>query len=258
MYLIDSHCHLPSIKHQEHLEEIIDNAQKEDVLKFVNIGTSIYENAKALDVAKKFPQIFATAAIYPHEDTDRSLKELKIYLKDFVFKNREDLVAIGEIGIDVSGRDGGRNLDDQIDLFEFQARLAKEHNLPLIIHNRNGDAQVLSVLSTARPQKGVIHCFASDWAFAEKVLDMGFYISFSGLITYKSGESLLETVQKVPENMFLVETDSPYLSPIGHRNEKNEPKYVKIIAQKIAEVKGISLESVARFSSSNTEKLFGI
>jgi len=258
MYFIDSHCHLPSVEQKERLEEIINNAQSAGIHKFVNIGTSISENAKVLEVAKKYPQTYPTAAIYPHEDMDHSLDELKQYLEDFVSKNREDLVAVGETGIDISKWVDGRDLEAQVALFEFQARLAKEQGLPLIVHNRNGDREVLSVLSKVKSQKGVIHCFASNWDFAKEVLDMGFYISFSGLITYKSREPLLEIVEKVPQDRFLIETDSPYLPPIGHRGEKNQPKYVRITAQKISEVKGISLDDVAKYSSLNTGRLFHI
>lgn len=258
MYFIDSHCHLPPIEHKEFLEEVINGAHAAGVQKFVNIGTSISENVKVLEVAKNYPQTYPTAAIYPHKDMDHSLDELKQYMGDFVFENRKDLVGIGETGIDISNWGKGRDLRDQIDLFEFQASLAEEYNLPLIVHNRNGDSQVLSVLAKVKPSRGVIHCFASDWEFAEKVLEMGFYISFSGLITYKSRELLLEVVKKVPHDKFLIETDSPYLPPAEHRTEKNQPKYVKIIAHKISEVKGISLDDVAELSSSNTERLFGI
>ena len=258
MYFIDSHCHLPPVEQKERLEEVINNAIAAGVHKFVNIGTSVSENAKVLKVSGEYPQTYPTAAIYPHENMDRSLDELEQYLRDFVSENREALVGVGEAGIDISNWKKGRDLKDQVDLFEFQVRLAKEYNLPLIVHNRNGDDQVLSVLNKIKPPKVVIHCFASDWKFAEKVLEMGFYISFSGLITYESRKSLLEVVKKVPNDKFLIETDSPYLPPASHRGEKNQPKYVKIIAQKISEVKGISLENVAKLSSSNTERLLGI
>jgi TatD DNase family protein len=209
-------------------------------------------------VAKKYSSVFSTAAVYPHENRDYAFENLCNSLEKFVEENRAHLVGIGETGIDISNRSGSRCLEDQLVLFEFQANLANKQKLPLIVHSRDGDKEVLDMLIATGVKSGVIHCFSSDWQFAESVLDLGFFISFSGLITYKSRSSLLEIVKKVPMDRFLVETDSPYLPPEGHRGEKNQPKYVKIIARRIAEVKGISLEEVARAATTNTERLFNI
>ncbi|MBD3366068.1 YchF/TatD family DNA exonuclease [candidate division WWE3 bacterium] len=258
MTFIDSHCHLPDIKHKKALEQILQEAQKEGVTKFINIGTSVKHNKKALKTAKNYLNVSATAAVYPHEDQNKSLKEIKTYLQNYIEINKKDLVGIGETGIDITSWKNGRSKKEQIELFEFQAHLAKEYDLPLIVHNRNGDKEVLQVLKNVKVPKGVIHCFASKWDFAKEVLDLGFYISFSGLITYKSRDYLLETVKKVPNDRFLIGTDAPLLPPEGHRGEQNQPKYVKIIAQKVADVKGLSLEQVAKFSTSNAEELFDL
>ncbi len=258
MELIDSHCHLPKLSQKEQMEAILLGAKEGGVVKMVNIGTSMEENKKVLEVARAYSQVFATAAIYPHKDMHKSLLDLETYLENFVLENKQDLVGIGECGIDISAIEGGRSIEDQLCLFEMQANLAKRHNLPLIIHNRKGDAHVLEILSGVRPQKAVIHCFSSSWEFAQKILNLGYYISFSGFITYPSKEALLETVQKVPNDRFLIETDSPYLSPEGYRDKKNEPKYVKLVAEKVALVKGISVEEVAKYSTQNANNFFGI
>ncbi len=256
MKFIDSHCHLPSSRKQEKLEGILERAKSEGVVKFVNIGTSIKENEKVLQTARLYEEIFPTAAIYPHKDLDKDFSEIKNYMESFVEDNFNLLVGIGEAGIDITDWRRGRSVEQQYDLFRFQARLAKKFKLPLIIHNRNGDNEVLKVLTEIRPPKGIIHCFSSEWDFAEKVLDLGFCISFSGFITYKSRKGLLETVKKVPKDRFLIETDSPYLLPEGCSGERNEPKCVKIVAQKVADTKGITLEEVADLSLSTAEKLF--
>lgn len=258
MELIDSHCHLPKLGHKDDLEEILARAAADDVVQMVNIGTSIDENIEVLKVARAYSQVCATAAIYPHKDTDKPLQELTAYLEKFVLENRQDLVGIGECGIDISGLTKGRSLEDQICLFEMQANLAKKYSLPLIVHNRQGDTHVLQTLKQVKPPKGVIHCFSSTWEFAQAILDLGFYISFSGFITYPSKEDLLEVVRNIPENRFLIETDSPYISPEGYRDKKNEPKYVKLVAEKVATVKGISLAEVAQLSTRNARELFGI
>ena len=258
MELIDSHCHLPKLKNKDFLEAVLFRAKEAGVVQMINIGTSVKENSLSLEVAKAYSQVFATAAIYPHRDMDKTLLELETYLEDFIKEDRQDLVGIGECGIDISNWDGGRSIQDQVNLFEMQAKLAKKFDLPLIIHNRQGDEYVLEVLEKIGPPKGVIHCFSSSWEFAEKVLNLGFYISFSGFITYDSKESLQKVVKKVPNSRFLIETDSPYLPPEGHRHEKNEPKYVKLIAEKIALTKGVSLEEVAESSTRNARDLFGL
>jgi TatD DNase family protein len=246
------------LKEQKKLDSILKEAYSAKVKKFINIGTSLKENPRVLETARKYAEIYPTAAVYPHEDKDKSLEEVKEKLEEFVNTHGRELVGIGETGVDITNWKNGRSIEEQMELFKFQAKLAKRHNLPLIIHNRNGDKQILEVLNELKPLSGVIHCFSSEWAFAKAVLDLNFYISFSGFITYNSREYLLETVEKVPNERFLIETDSPYLPPTGHRGEKNEPKYVKIVAQKIADVKGLSLKEVAAFSTTNAQKLFDI
>lgn len=258
MKLTDSHCHLPPLNRKQELENILSRAHDADVTRMINIGTSLKSSARALEVASLYDGVFSTAAVYPHEEQDKSLLDIQSDLEGFVRENRSQLVAIGETGLDISDRKDSRLLDDQKSLFEFQVELSREFDLPLIVHNRDADKQILRILQSKRPKKGVIHCFTSDWEFAKKVFDLNFLISFSGIITYNSGRQLLDIVKKVPLDKFLIETDSPYLPPQGHRNEKNEPGYVRIVAQKVADVKGISLDEVAACSSENAEALFSL
>ena len=199
--LIDSHLHFP---HDENkVREQISGAEKEGIVKFINIGTSLKDSAKSIETAEKFENVYATVAVYPHDDKDKDTYTIMEHLKELALSSKK-VVAIGECGIDLSEWKNGRSLDQQTELFEAQINLAIELGLPLIIHNRNGD----------------------------------------------------ETVQKVPNDRFLVETDAPYLPPQGHRGEKNEPKYVKITALKVAEIKDLPLQSIEDYTYENTTRLF--
>lgn len=259
--LIDSHCHIPHSNYPISESQIINEAISEGVEKFIIIGTSLSENLITIQTAEKFENVYCALGIYPHDDLENDLDTLKNKLKDQL-KLSNKIVALGEIGIDITNWSGGRTLTDQLELFELQAEIALDLHLPIIIHNRNGDEHVLNLLNRfykeGRPLTGVAHSFSQDWDFAKKLLDLNFYISFSGMITYPSRREMSETIINVPNNKYLVETDSPYLPPQGHRGEVNYPKYVKIIAEKIAQVRGEPFDQVARDSYSNTCALFGL
>jgi TatD DNase family protein len=255
--LIDSHCHLPYNLNEA--KSLVEGAKKEGVGRFINIGTSINDSKKAIEAAEQLEDVFATVAVYPHEERGVEISTLEEKLSKLVNSSKK-VVAIGECGLDISNRESGRSPEEQTELFEMHIRLALEKDLPLVIHNRNGDAIVLKQLRKYKEPKlrGVAHCFASTWETAKELLDLGLYLSFSGMITYPSRTALLETVKKVPEDRFLVETDAPWLPPQGHRGEKNQPKYVKIVAQKVAEVRKVSFSTIEHISYSNTSCLFNL
>ena len=175
-----------------------------------------------------------------------------------LIESSKNVVGIGEIGIDVTGKSYERPLKDQTQLFTAQIDLALQHSLPIVIHNRNSDDQVLEILNQYKDTNltRVAHCFDSSWETAQKFLDLNFYISFSGFITFNRKKYLLETVEKIPMDKFLIETDSPYIVPKKLKEKQNEPKNVKIIAQKVADVKNLSLDEIAMHSYTNTSKLF--
>ncbi|HLB51321.1 hypothetical protein A3F07_00055 [candidate division WWE3 bacterium RIFCSPHIGHO2_12_FULL_38_15] len=284
--LIDSHCHLPN--NESEIKEWLNNAAQEGVKKTINIGTSLKDNERCIEIAEKYENVYATVGIYPHENLDTGIEELKQKLQQQIGSSKK-IVGVGECGIDITKRQEEtknnnktkeRSLEDQIKLFEMHIELAMQNNLPLVIHNRNGDEQVINSLSkytlsvtsaqdvkktapaNKNQLKGVAHCFASSWETAQKLLELNFYISFSGLITYPSGKDLLETVQKVPLNKFLIETDAPFLLPQDIRSsnphQKNQPKYVRMIAQKVAETKGLPFELICSSSYQNTRKIFNL
>lgn len=257
--LIDSHCHLPHKLYEKDVETIINEAKEWGVEKIINIGTSVKENEKVIGISKNYENVLCSVGIHPQEDRKLDLKSLEKSLKE-VLEKSDRIVAIGECGIDISNWENQRPVEDQEKLFDIQVKLAKKTRLPLIIHNRNGDDIVLKVLNNniGSDLKGVVHCFNSNWEFAEKILDLGFYLSFTNLISYPKKDDLIEVVRNVPNDRFLIETDAPYLPPQSMRGQINYPKYVKIVAEKVAQVKQITFDKVSELSYRNTCSLFKI
>ncbi|MFA6981884.1 MAG: TatD family hydrolase [Patescibacteria group bacterium] len=255
--LIDSHCHLVDKRYGKAVSEMIEDSKEGGVERFITIATSIKESKLAIQTSDEFKEVYATVGVYPHEERGKKIENIEKSLQE-LFGSSPKIVAVGECGIDISNWENGRRVEEQVELFEMQIGLALRNNLPLAIHDRNGDKQILEGLRKYPGSRGVIHCFASDWGFAKEVLDLGFYISFSAIITYPSAVNLIETVKNVPLNRFLLETDSPYLPPQGQRGETNTPKNVRLVAQKVAEIRGITFEEVCRHSYDNTVKTFSL
>ncbi|EKE00233.1 MAG: hypothetical protein ACD_22C00072G0016 [uncultured bacterium] len=256
--LIDTHCHLPT--DITLARKMFDETKEVGVTRLINIGTSIKDSKNAVKIAEALDGVYATAAVYPHEDMDVDIKTLKVELQAIIDSSKK-VVAVGECGIDISNWQGGRKIEEQVKLFEMQVELALQNDLPLILHNRGGDTEILDILTTYKrihgeKLRGVSHCFASSPETAQKLLDLGFLISFSAMITYPSRKELLEVVKAVPNNMFLVETDAPYLPPQGHRGEQNHPKYVRIVAQKVAEVRMAPFDQICDYSYQNASRIF--
>jgi TatD DNase family protein len=257
--LIDSHCHLIHKNYEIPINQILSEAKEYDIGGFITVGTSIKENKIAIKATSLSINIHCSVGIYPHEDMDTDIDTLRESLKKSLSSNNK-IVALGECGIDISKWEKQRSIEDQIKIFEMQIELAKENNLPLIIHNRNGDTVVYETLKkySGGNLRGVMHCFDSTWEYAQKILDLGFYISFSNLITYPKKDSLLEVVKNVPMDRFLVETDAPYLPAQSMRGKINYPKYVRIVAEKVAQVKQKTFDEVSKHSYENTCSLFNI
>lgn len=255
--LIDSHCHLVHKKYGISLEQIISEAKENGVEKFITIGTSIKENSTAIKTAESFEDIYCSIGIHPQDDRDKDINALQVSLTEDLKKSKK-IIAIGECGADISNWENARGLNDQLKLFEMQLELAKENNLPVVIHNRDGNEEVYTLLKKYSNLGlcGVMHCFTSNWNYAQRILDLGFYISFTNMITYPKKDLLLEVVKNIPMDKFLIETDAPYLPPQSHRGEINYPKYVRIVAEKVAQVKQKSFEEVSDCSYQNTCKLF--
>lgn len=253
--LIDSHTHLP--KDISKSIDILTRAKENDVEKVINIGTSIQTNLDGINLANTLDNVYTTIAIYPNENQDKSIKELTDILETQLTLSKK-IVAIGECGIDITNWNKQRKLNEQYKLFEMQIQLAIKYNLPIVIHNRNGDKYVLELIKKYHYQglNGVAHCFTQDITHAKELLKHDFYISFSGFITHNSKSYLLDIVKDVPLDKILVETDSPYILPKGVKDKENESKNVKIVAEKIAQVKNVSFETVAEHTYNNTCTIF--
>lgn len=264
---IDSHAHLEYPDFEGNLEAAISRAKSADVLKIVNIGTTVSNTKKGILLSEKYKGIiFPTAGLHPHDideaiDLEKQLQELKKIIQ------KKKVYAIGECGLDYSrifeSSDSGSDeyeVKKQKELLSAQLLIAKENNLPVVIHSRMAEDDTFEILSNNdfRDLKGVVHCYTGTKEFAEKVLDLGFYIGFTGIITFPKAADLLEVVKEVPLEKILIETDCPFIAPVPYRGQRNEPAYVVEVAKKIADIKNVSLETVAEVTTKNAEELFEI
>lgn len=217
------------------------------------ICTRMSKFEQVLDVAKKFDNVFASVGVHPHE-----VKNEKVTVDELVNATKhEKVVSIGETGLDFYYEHSPRL--EQEESFKIHIAAARETNLPVIVHTRDADADTIRILSDEMKKgkfKGIIHCFSTSFDLAEKAMDMGLYISISGIVTFKRSEELREMVKKIPLDKLLVETDSPFLAPVPYRGKTNEPAYTKYVAQCIADIKGIDLKEVAEKTTDNFFELF--
>lgn len=279
--LVDSHAHLDFV---EDLDGILKRAKESQINKIITIGTSIEASKKCIEIAdsisqklretkENFPEIYATCGIHP-EDGKGDKGDLDKFGGDYIQElekvagSSKKVVAIGECGLDYHlGSDRRPVTSDeekefQKELFKAQIKLAGELNLPLVVHCRNAWEEIFSLLTTdyglhTRP-RGVFHSWTGNIEAARKAFDLGFYISFSGIVTFKNAKDIQEAANIVPLNRMLVETDSPFLAPEPARGSRNEPKNVKIIADFLAELRSVSYEEIYVATCSNAKKLFGL
>lgn len=245
--LIDSHSHLNFEAFKEDLKEVIHRCAEEDVF-CINVGSRYETSKKAIEIAEENKTMFAAVGLHPiHAKDDFDIEDYRNLAKS------DKVVAIGEIGLD-RFKDYSQFVDRQKEIFLQQLNLAKELNLPAIIHCRMAHKEVIDILSNYK-LSGVIHCFTGTWEEAKKYLDLGFYLGINGIM-YKF--DLKEVIKKVPLDRILIETDCPYLIPPQAGIERNEPIFVKYIAEEIARIKNISFKEVARVTVYNTQTLFGI
>ena len=215
------------------------------------IGVDIKSSLKSIELSKKFKNIFASAGFHPHESKDATTTYINEIEK---LLNLEKVVALGEIGLDYHYDHSDRKIQNIV--YNEQLELAKSLNIPSIIHCRNAENDIITGIKNTGATKGVIHCFSGNQNFADNLFELGFLISFTGMITFN--KSLESIVKNVPLNKIMLETDSPYLTPHPYRGKRNEPAMVKVIAEKIANIKNISLNDVANQTTKNAEELFGI
>ena len=250
--LTDTHCHLFYKELKNDLDAIISRAIDMKVTRFICVGTNIEDSKECLSISENNDNIFASVGVHPdYEDINEPSVDQLVSLS----KNT-NVVAIGETGLDYFRLKG--DLSWQRERFRVHIRSAIKSGLPLIIHTRSAQDDTISIMKEegADIAGGVMHCFTESYDMAKKAIDQNFYISFSGIITFKNAQDLRETVKKVPMNRILIETDSPYLAPVPNRGKTNEPSNVLFVAEKIAEIKNLSIEEVAATTTENFKKLF--
>lgn len=251
--MIDSHAHLEMKEFDADRNDVIERARLAGVESIVTVGTNLSLSRKALSIARQYENIYATVGVHPHDVAragDQTFDELRKLAAD------PKVVAYGEIGLDYF-----RNLSPrakQMEMFARQLELAHELKLPIIIHDRDAHEQTLRMVRESKIRTGVFHCFSGDWPMAKQCLDLGFYISVPGVVTFDKSRTLQEVVRQAPLESILLETDCPYLTPVPHRGKRNEPSFIIHTAQKVAQLKGLNRDDVARAAAQNTRRLFGL
>ncbi|MGH8558849.1 MAG: TatD family hydrolase [Methylococcales bacterium] len=254
--LVDSHCHLDCLDlspYDGSFDRFVEEAESKGLEHMMCISIDLDAYPLMRNLVEKYPDISVTAGVHPNvrEGNDPTSEEIARLAQD------PKVVGIGETGLDYFRSEG--DLEWQRTRFRNHIRAAKEIGKPLIVHSRNAKEDTLKVLNEedAGQVGGVIHCFTEDWDMAVRAMDLNFYISFSGIVTFKNAHSVKEVAQKVPKNRYLIETDSPYLAPAPYRGKTNYPIYVRHVAEQIAELRGESFSKVAETSADNFYRLFG-
>lgn len=252
---VDSHCHLDCIDLDEHnnsIQQLMNTIEESGVEHMLCVCIDLFEFDKMYDAVKSFQQVSVSAGMHPtHAIGDAlSVDQILEYVK------RDEVVAVGETGLDYFYQKDKPEWQKQ--RFRHHITAAKEVNKPVIVHTRDAAEDTISIIKdeSAKDCGGVIHCFTEDWDFAKLALDQGFYISFSGITTFKTAEQIREVVRKIPEDRILIETDSPYLAPVPKRGKQNQPGYVKYVADCIAKERKISIEEVAEITKKNYNNFF--
>jgi TatD DNase family protein len=253
LVLIDTHAHIDYADYDIDRDEVIRSACEQGVRYIINVGSSLQGSLNSAALAQRYPNVYAVVGCHPHDAKDFSDAD---FSRVRSIAAQPKVVAIGEIGLDYY-----RNLSPQgrqQDLFAAFIRLSRELNLPAVIHTRQAAEDTLRIARQENLAKAIVHCFSGDEKFMIDCLDLGFYISFTCNITYKKSQDLRQLVKKAPLDRICLETDAPYLSPEGFRGKRNEPGFVRLLAQAVADIRGLALEDVARATTENAKKFFSI
>ncbi|MGG7622139.1 TatD family hydrolase [Bacillus coreaensis] len=253
--LFDTHVHLNAEQFSEDLNEVIDRARMEGVQNMVVVGFDRPTILKAMELIEEYDFIYASIGWHPVDAIDMRDEDL-VWIEELA--KHPKVVAIGEMGLDYYWDKSPK--DVQQDVFRKQIQLAKKLKLPIVIHNREATADIVTILKEEKAAEvgGIMHCFSGSVEVAKECVEMNFYISLGGPVTFKNAKKPKEVAQEIPLNKLLIETDCPYLAPHPYRGKRNEPSYVKLVAEQIAELKGLSYEEVSQVTTENAKILFGI
>jgi TatD DNase family protein len=253
--LIDSHCHLDRLKldpYNGDLSVAIAAAHERGIQQMLCIGISLENIQTVIDIAQAHPSVVASVGVHPCD-----VKEGAATFEQLVnWAAQPKVVALGETGLDYHYETESKAL--QHESFALHLQVGKQIGLPVVVHTREARADTLALIKEhgSLEHSGVLHCFTEDWDMAKAALDLNYYISISGIVTFKTADQIRDVVSKMPIDRLLVETDSPYLAPIPYRGKPNEPKYVREVAQFVADVRGIPLEELAAKTTENFYRLF--
>jgi TatD DNase family protein len=257
---VDSHAHVDSLEFDADRDEVIQRAGAAGVWTILNVGTGDPHGGvmeRAVELAEKYEGLYAAVGVHPHDArlfddlAERKITEL--------IQQSARVIAWGEIGLDFHYDNSPR--DVQMNVFRRQLRLARAAALPVIIHTREAETETIEILrseANGSALPGIMHCFSGTQELAEKALEMGMFISFSGIVTFKKAEDLRHVAIRVPSNRLLIETDCPFLSPVPYRGKRNEPAYVVEVARCLAELRGVSTEEIGRITAENFARLFRV
>jgi TatD DNase family protein len=251
--LIDTHCHLDMKPYAADFGGVLQRAAAVGVERIISIGIDLKSSQRAVALSDEYPNIYATVGIHPHGANEIGEKDFEALRS---LAKHPKVVGYGEVGLDFVKKYAPEQV--QLEQFTEQVLMAKELSLPLVIHDRDAHRQVMSILQSHGPYAagGVMHCFSGDLRLAKETLDLGFYVSIPGIVTFSNAAILQEVAVKLPLSSLLLETDGPYLAPVPKRGRRNEPSYLVYTAEKIAQLRGIGLDEVAMVTTANACKLF--
>lgn len=247
---IDTHAHLEMM---DDIQGVIERANNKGVTKIIAVSSDVNSSIRSIELSNKYPMVYSAVGIHPHEatgSTEEAISEIERLAEN------SKVIGIGETGLDYHYMHSDK--EHQLGSFRMHIELASQLNHPLIIHIRDAFEDVLEVLreGVSNSFNGVIHCFTGDYETAKKFLDLGFYISFSGIVTFKNAEDIRGAVRDIPLDRLLLETDSPYLAPVPFRGKENEPSYLLHVAEMVSEIRETSLDKIADITTANAIKLF--
>lgn len=253
MRLIDTHCHIEMEAFDKDRDDVLKRAKDSGIEALITIGSDYESNIDNLALINKYDFLYASVGIHPHDSkvfTDQIFEEIIEWIKE------DKVVALGETGLDYHYEHSPREIQRMV--FKRHLELSRITGLPVIIHSREAKEDTLSILKDSGITKGILHCFSGDMDMAERAMEMGFYISFSGTVTFKKARKILDIVKAVPDDYLLVETDAPYLTPEPLRGKRNEPSFIIHTVERIASLRGVSPDDIARITTLNARRLFKI
>ena len=254
MILVDSHCHIDFPELHENLIAVLDRANAAGVGYLLCVSVNLEDLKNIVQISHVYSQVFASAGVHPNHDQGALDSPTYVELREAVAA--PVVVAVGETGLDYYRSEG--DLEWQLDRFRRHIAISREVGKPLIVHTRRANHDTISIMREegAADAGGVMHCFSEDWPTAKAALDLGFYVSISGIVTFKNADTVREVARQIPSDRLLVETDAPYLAPVPHRGHTNEPAFVADTARFLAELRGVDLETLAQQTTDNFFELF--